>query len=155
MADFSATLIGARVSLATAVVAGMAAVGQQVPVEDAMWGSVKLLHVIMGSVGAAITLSVVQEWGWRKVVMTLFTGLGSAAFGTPFALHYFTPPAQLMHIGESGYAALLGACGVYLIPGMHNAARAFAANPFGFVDWVRGRGAPPPPPAPPPGGGPL
>lgn len=150
MTDPAAAIIGARVSLATAVVAGVAAVGQPVPFEVATWGGVKLLHVIMGAIGAAITLASAQGWTWARVVMTLATGLGLAAFGTPFALHYLPPPPALT-IGESAYAAVLGAVGVYLIPGMHNAAKAFATNPWGFVDWWRGRGAPPPPP--PPGGG--
>mgnify|MGYP000903325134 FL=1 len=153
MADMTATIMGVRVSLAAAVVAGVAAGVQPVPLEAASWGGVRLVHLMFGAVGAAITLSMAQGWTWRQVLMTLSTGLGAAAFGTPYALHYLTPPAPLAAIGESAYAALLGAVGCYAIPGLHNGAKAFAANPFGFVDWVRGRGAPPQPPSQPPGGG--
>jgi len=153
MPDMTATVMGVRLSLATAVMAGAAAAGQPVPLEIAAWGGVKLVHLVFGAVGAAITLSVVQGWSWARVLTTLITGLATAAFGTPFALHYIAPPVPLAVIGESAYATLLGAVGVYAIPGLHNAAKAFAANPWGFVDWWRGRGAPPQAPGP-PGGAP-
>lgn len=153
MTDVTAAIAGARVSLATAAVAGLAAIGQPVPLIEAAWGGVKLVHLVFGCVGAAITLSIVQGWSWGRVITTLITGLALAALGTPFAMHYLTPPAALAAIGESAYAALLGAVGVYAIPGLHNAVKAAAANPWGFVDWVRGRGAPPQPPPPPEEGG--
>jgi hypothetical protein len=152
MPDVTSTLFGVRVSLATAVVAGAAAASQPVPFEAAMWGGVKLVHLLFGSIGAALTLSVVQGWTWARVLTTLVTGLASAAFGTPYAVHYLAPPAALATVGENAYAAIFGAVGVYLIPGLHNAAKAFAGNPWGFVDWWRGKGAPPQPP--PPGGHP-
>ena len=100
MADATASIIGARIALATAGVAGLAAVQQPLPIE-AMWGGVKLAHLIFGCVGAALTLSVVRGWTWPLVGTTLVTGLGAAAFATPFALHYLPPPTALATIGES------------------------------------------------------
>lgn len=144
----TATLAGIRVSLATAVVAGAVAAQQPVPWELASWAGVKLVHVIFGAIGAAITLSLAQGWDWWRVGATLVCGLASSALGTPVALHYLPPPAEIAAVTGSAYAAVLGAVGVYLIPGLKRAAEAIGGNPFGFVDWVRGRGAAPAPPPP-------
>lgn len=149
MAQISASIGGAYVSLMTAAVTGAVAAGQPVPLEVATWGGVKLAHLMFGAVGCAITLSMVQGWSWGQVAKTMATGLGAAAFATPYALHYFGPPEAIAAVGESAYAAAFGAVGVYLIPGLRRAAEAVSANPWGFVDWWRGRGAPPQPPQPP------
>jgi hypothetical protein len=146
MTDPTAAIFGVRLSLVTAMVAAAGAGIASEPLEAA-WGGVKLVNIVFGAVGAGVTLSIVQDWGWGKVLMTLICGLALAALGTPFLLHYLPPPEKLSLIGESAYAAAAGAVGVYLIPGLHAAAKAFGSNPFAVVDWVRGRGGPPTPPA--------
>lgn len=153
MADPTAALFGARVSVLTAIAAATAAGVSPDPLE-AVWGGVRLVDVVFGAVGAAVTLSVVQDWGWAKVLTTLVCGLAAAGFGTQVALHYLPPPEALRTISGSAYAALLGAVGVYAIPGVHLLAKSFAANPFAVVDWARGKGGPPTPPQPPTGGQP-
>lgn len=153
MSDPTAAIFGVRVSLVTAAVAAAGAGVAPDPLEAA-WGGVKLVDIVFGAVGAGVTLSVVQDWGWAKVLTTLICGLALAGLGTPFLLHYLPPPEKLAVIGESAYAAALGAVGVYLIPGAHLLAKSFAANPFAVVDWARGKGGPPTPPQPPAGGQP-
>ena len=151
MAEPTASAVGVGLSAVTAIIAAVAAGADPTPL-DASWAGVKLANVVFGAAGAGVTLSIVQDWGWAKVITTLVCGLAAAALGTPFALHYVPPPANLIAIGESSYAAVLGAVGVYAIPGLHQAAKSFGSNPYGVIDWVRGRGGPPVPPVPPAGG---
>lgn len=146
----TATIVGVRLSLATAAVAGAVAVQQGVPLEAATWAGVKLVHVIFGAIGAAVMLSTVQGWDWWRVGMTLACGLSCASLGTPVAVHYLPPPPEIAAVLGNAYAAILGAVGVYLIPGLKRAAEAIGGNPFSFIDWVRGRGAAPSMPADPP-----
>jgi hypothetical protein len=117
----------------------------QASIESASWGGMKLLHLIMGTMGAGMSLWFLPQFTGRWLGATVSCGIGCAAVLTPLVTltfqSYFGFP--LPGPAENALALAIGVAGVYIIPGFQRAAEAFKSNPLGFLDWLRGRGPPP------------
>lgn len=142
----SAGLVGARVMVFTAVTATAVATQQPVPIDEALFGGVKLLHLIFGSIGTAVAIAIAQKWGWGKVFTAIACGLIAAAFVTPALLHYVGALKGAPQIVESGLAVSCGLVGGPLIVWVFEA----VTDPIAFAQQLMGlwerwkRGGPPP-----------
>lgn len=134
-------------ALAAAVVPGEASLA------DASWGGMKLLHLILGTMGAGASLFFLPQFNGKSLGATVTCGILCAVVGTPVAAwayaEYLTSAKVLPVPVENLLSMALGVAGVYIIPGVQRLSASFKANPLGFVDWILRRGAAPPPPPPP------
>lgn len=137
--------------------ASMAAMGAALPalsdqsLAEATWGGMKLLHLILGTMGAGASLFFLPQFNGKALGATVTCGILSAVLMTPvvawaYTEHLSSTKAALPGSVENLIAMALGIAGVYIIPGIQRASEAFKSNPLGFVDWLRGRGAAPAPP---------
>jgi hypothetical protein len=119
---------------------------------DMAWGGMKLLHLIIGTAAAGVSLFFLPQFSGKTLGATVSCGILCALVGTPigwFILNALSKKYLDLPLpggGENALAAVLGVAGVYLIPGVQRGAAAFRANPLGIVDWFRGRAAAPLPP---------
>jgi predicted Na+-dependent transporter len=116
----------------------------QASLENASWGGMKLLHIIMGTMGAGMSLWFLPQFTGRWLGATVTCGIGCAAVLTPLAAwafqYYFKIP--MPGPAENAAALAIGVGGVYIIPGFQKAVEGFRSNPMGFLDWLRGKGPP-------------
>lgn len=133
--------------------ASMAAVGAALPLSDqslaeATWGGMKLLHLVLGTMGAGASLFFLPQFTGKALGATVTCGIACAVAGTPFLSWAYaeywsaTRTAPPMPV-ENLMAMALGVAGVYIIPLVQRVSAAFEANPWGVVDWVRSRGQAP------------
>lgn len=161
-ANRAARLLGLKMFLLSA---SLAAVGAAMPsavsdqsLADATWGGMKLLHIILGTMGAGASLFFLPQFNGKALGATVTCGIACAVVGTPalswiYTEHWSATKAALPVPVDNLLAMALGVAGVYIIPAFQGLSAAFKRNPLGFVDWLRGRGAapgqaPPPEPAP-------
>lgn len=132
--------------------ASLAVFGAALPepaLEEASFGGMKLMHLILGTAGAGVTLWFNDKLDAKILGATITCGIVCAVAGTPFLaygfIHWFTetPRAALPGPAENLLAVALGAMGLYLIPGLQKAAKAFKEDPLAFIERLR-RGGPPP-----------
>lgn len=132
----------------------MGALAASVPVAadatlaDAAWGGMKLLHLILGTAAAGASLFFLPQFSGRALGATISCGILCAVGGTPALTWAFSAYYDKALPGpvENVLAIALGVGGVYIVPGIQRLWESFRANPLGFLDWIRTRGAPPPPP---------
>lgn len=150
-ANRAVRMVGLKLLLLSFSVAVFAAVS---PVSDeslaqATWGGMKLLHLILGTMGAGASLFFLPQFTGKALGATVTCGIICATVGTPVLAWIFgeyvskTAAAQLPGPVENLLAMALGIAGVYIIPGIQRASNSFKTNPFGVLDWLRGRAAPP------------
>lgn len=150
MAQHAVRIVGLKLLLLSASMA-LAAVtpGAEQSIAEVSWGGMKLLHLILGTAAAGASLFLHPQLTGKVLGATISCGILCAIAGTPafvwaFSAYFDKPfPGPL----ENVLAIALGVGGVYIIPGLQRISESFRANPLGFVDWIRGRGAPPAPPA--------
>lgn len=132
----------------------LAAVGAAVPgandhsLAEASWGGMKLLHLILGAAGAGASLFFLPQFNGKWLGATVTCGIVCAVSGTPAVAWAFAEYLAKALPGpvENLLALALGVGGVHIIPTLQGVADAVRRNPFGFIDWLRGRGGPPTPP---------
>lgn len=143
-------MVGLKLLLLSASLAALGAVapGEQHSIAEATWGGMKLLNLILGTAAAGASLFLRPQVNGRLLGATISCGILCAVAGTPFLAWMFTAYFEKPFPGplENVLAVVMGVGGVYIIPGLQSVSEAFRANPLGFVDWIRGRGAPPMPP---------
>lgn len=130
----------------------LAAVGSALPAADqslaeASWGGMKLLHLILGTMGAGASLFFLPQLNGKSLSATVTCGILCAVVGTPVAAwayaEHLTSGKVLPGPVENLLAMALGVAGVYIIPGVQRLSASFKSNPLGFLDWIFRRGAPP------------
>ena len=136
--------------MAVSLAAVAATIAPEGSVADATWGGMKLLHLILGMLGAGATLFFLPQFTLRWLGATVTCGILCAIVGTPFLIWAFTAyfdrpfPAP----AENVLAIVMGVAGVNIIPTIQYMGASVRANPWGFLSWIRG-GAAAPPPVPP------
>jgi drug/metabolite transporter (DMT)-like permease len=114
------------------------------PMDQASWGGMKLLHLILGTMGAGVSLVFLPQFSNIALARTMFAGIFCATIVTPLLValyaRYVGDPLPGV---ENVLAAILGILGVYLIPGAQALASTFRDDPRGFIARLRGRGGPP------------
>jgi len=111
------------------------------PIDQASWGGMKLLHLILGTMGAGVSLFFLPQFSTLALGRTVFAGVCCAVVGTPFLVALYSKyMGEPLQGAENVLAALLGVLGVYLIPGAQALGRKWRDNPWGFIDRIRGRG---------------
>jgi hypothetical protein len=118
---------------------------------DATWGGMKLLHFVLGAMGAGASLFFLPQFNGKWLGATVTCGILCAVVGTPalgliWVEYVPWTKGPLPGPVENLLAMALGVAGVNIIPALQRGAEAFRANPLAFFDWLRGRGSPPPPP---------
>lgn len=147
-------LVGLKLLLLSASLAAFGAVVPGVTdqsLADASWGGMKLLHFVLGAMGAGASLFFLPQFNGKWLGATVTCGILCAVVGTPAMGLIWTDyvpgtKGPLPGPVENLLAMALGVAGVNIIPALQRGAAAFKANPLGFVDWLRGRGSPPSPP---------
>ena len=111
------------------------------PVAEASWGGMKLLHLILGTMGAGASLFFLPQLSGMALGRTVASGILCSLVGTPFLMAIYAKyMGDPIAGGENVLAAALGVGGVYLIPGLQTIWIRVRDNPWGVVDWLRGRG---------------
>jgi hypothetical protein len=128
---------------------GAVAPGDPTSMAESTWGGMKLLHLILGTAAAGASLFLRPQVNGKQLGATISCGILCAIAGTPFLAWAFTAYFEkpFPSPAENVLAIAMGVGGVYIIPGLQSVSEAFKANPLGFIDWLRGKGAPPAPPA--------
>lgn len=104
------------------------------------WG-----HVFAGAFGLAITLAWMREMNTRQVVLASASGAVCILWGTPVAMAVargYLPAETGVDVmdaigGLTG--AAMGAGGIYLVSGVMRIGERFAADPWAFIDRLRGQ----------------
>lgn len=113
-----------------------------IPLADSTWGDIKLMHIIMGTAGAGVTLWFVEGFRMRVLGATVTCGIVCAAVFTPgieYAwMHLFvdTPRKEIPNVVENVIAFMLGVGGMSIIPGITNWWIRFKKNPTAFIERV-------------------
>lgn len=144
--DRAVRMLGLKLLLLSVSIAAVAAgAGDERSLAAASWGGMKLLHLILGTMGAGTSLFFLPQFTGRTLSATVVCGVVCAVVGTPFVVWMSAAylGKSVAEPAENLLAMALGVAGVYLIPGVQRAAESFRTNPFGVLDWVRGRGAAP------------
>lgn len=152
-ASWAVRVVGLKLLLLSASLAALASavpgVDAQHSIAEAAWGGMKLLHLILGTAAAGASLFLRPQVNGKVLGATISCGILCAIAGTPFLAWAYTAYFEKAFPGpaENVLAIALGVGGVYIIPGLQSVSEAFKANPLGFLDWIRGKGAPPMPPS--------
>jgi hypothetical protein len=135
-----------------AIAAALPSQGEGGALAEMAWGGMKLIHLIIGTAAAGVSLFTLPQFSGKALGATVSCGILCALVGTPLGWAILNAIATkylamtLPEAGENALAAALGVAGVYIIPGLQRGAAAFKVNPMVIFDWLRGRGAPPSPP---------
>jgi hypothetical protein len=133
-----------------AVAAAISADGT--PVADIGFGGMKLLHLIIGTAAAGVSLWFLPQFETKSLGATITCGMIASVLFTPAALWgfsaYFSTEQKIVSLPgpvENVLAAVFGIGGVYIIPGIAWAWKEVRNNPWGFLAWIRGGARTPPP----------
>lgn len=138
----------------SAVAAAVSAGGT--PLSEAAFGGMKLMHLIVGTAAAGVSLWFLPKFETKSLGATITSGMFCSLVFTPLSVWaysaYFGTEARAVAVPgpvENVLAAAFGIGGVYIVPGIAWAWRSVRDNPWGFFAWVRGGGRGPPPDGPP------
>lgn len=90
---------------------------------------VKLTMLIAGFAGGVVTLSFLRELDKTQSVLAVFTGMVTAAYGTPVVSYYLGLPQAV----ELGAAFFVGITAMNIIPGAIKLSEIFRKNPERFI----------------------
>jgi hypothetical protein len=143
-ASWAVRLVGLKLLLFSVSLAATATAISPDAAQDfatASWGGMKLLHLILGTMGAGASLFFLPQFSGLALGRTVTCGILCALVGTPLLkalfVRYLGEPIEG---AENVVAVVLGVGGVYIIPGAQKAWTAFREDPFAIVDRLRGKG---------------
>ncbi len=120
-----------------------------VPLDEAAWGGMKLLHLTLSAAAAGASLFFVPQFSGRALGATVTCGILFGTAGPPavaWAVSWYTDGRAVMPGPVLNLVAIvLGIVGVYIIPALNKMGAAFAAKPFSFIPWFRSGGTTPGP----------
>lgn len=132
-------------SVSLAAVGSVVAPAAGQDIATVTWGGMKLMHLILGTAGAGVSLFFLPQFTGVALGRTVASGVLCAFVGTPLAMAaYARYVGEPLAGAENVLAAALGVFGVYIIPSVMTLGARFKANPGAFLDNLRGK---------PPGGG--
>lgn len=113
-----------------------------VPLAEVSWGGMKVLHVILGTFAAGVSLFFAPQFTGKTLGATISCGLLFSAVGPPsitWFVQLWTGGQTFVPVPvENLLAIALGVLGVYIVPALQRLGEAIKANPTGF--W---KGPPP------------
>lgn len=151
-------VVGMKLLLLSASLTAIAAAGPPAAQDLAQAGfaGMKLVHLILGTMGAGASLLFLPQFSGLVLGRTVFCGILAAVVGTPIATRLLEALYGRVvgdNVSLSGLdnivAVALGVGGVYIIPAIQRLWQEGGSNPKGFFDRLRGK-----PPEPPAGGQP-
>lgn len=96
---------------------------------------VKIFTLVFGVIGAALGIAyTTPPMSRREMAAALLAGLACAAIGPQILLHYMALPSW----GTNAAAFVLGIGGMFIVPGILKAWRAFAADPLSLLNRNKG-----------------
>lgn len=111
--------------------------------------SLDLVAIVLGFVGALLGVSYSEPMTKKQLLAALGSGSIVAALAPPLVtllIHLQWPTVNLPVAINNVMAFVFGIGGMFIIPGVLSFWKTFSANPWGFIDRIRGITPPPPPP---------
>lgn len=103
---------------------------------------IKVVWLVFGFIGAALGVRYSPPMTKADALTALLAGVVCSGFGPPLLnawIGWHLPP-----IVENLIAWVAGICGMFVVPGILNMGRSFAADPLEFIAkaraWVAGKG---------------
>lgn len=96
---------------------------------------IKVVWLVFGFIGAALGVRYSPPMSKGDALTALLAGVVCAGFGPPLLTTWFSwhmPP-----IVDNAIAFVCGICGMFVVPGILNLGRAFAADPAAFITKAR------------------
>lgn len=97
---------------------------------------VKIVALVFGFIGAALGISYTPEITKKAALAALISGIVCGGLGPEliaWAFNWHLPP-----IISNVMALVCGVGGMFIIPGLIAIWRGFGADPWGFIDRIRG-----------------
>lgn len=104
--------------------------------ESTLFG-LKVGSLVAGFAGGVVSLSFLKGLSHQQAVLAVFTGVASAAYLTPLAMHYVLP-GQIDTPIEKGTAFLIGLTAMNIIPGFLKLSEIFKRDPRSFIGGGNG-----------------
>lgn len=113
------------------------------------WEGIHVIWIILGLIGAALGVGSMPEMTRKQLWTSLGSGLACAIvipWVLPDAIAWWrNVPAHPLPVPVTGAIAFfLGIGGMFIVPGFIVFWASVKRNPFGFLDWIRGRNPTPP-----------
>ena len=101
------------------------------------WLGIKLAWLIGGFAGGVVSLSFVKNLTPVQGILAVFTGVASAAYGTPLTMHYLFSASGGTAL-ENGVAFVIGLTAMNVIPGVIRISEIFKRDPRAFMGGGNG-----------------
>lgn len=100
---------------------------------EASWLGVKLTFAVAGFWGGVISLSFIKNLTRSQGVLAVLTGIGSANYGTPFAMHYLLLASSPNEGLANAVAFIIGLTAMNIIPGVLKLSEIWRKNPLMLI----------------------
>lgn len=111
------------------------------PLSSVSWEGINLVWLIMGLVGACLGVSYMPPMSKKQLAGAMASGVVFAALAPQWAGHYYLKwmGEPIAHFMNNTVAFVFGIGGMFIVPCIIVFWTDFRDNPWGFIEWIRGR----------------